>query len=85
MTEATPYQWTVMVFTKKPNGKDEAYNRLRFHDRESALDAIRRIETESSSGGEAIVSVDSNDGERLSFRARDFLRAKLEKYSLGLA
>lgn len=74
-------QWTLFVTTKKPNGKDEAYDNLHFYERESALKVAQQIQTESGRGGNHVVVAESDDGKQISFLASNFLRTRLEKYS----
>jgi len=81
MEHQREFQWTLLIVTKKPNGKDEAYDSLRFYEREAALKVAEHVQREAGRGGNLVVIADGDDGRQVSFLANNFLRTRLEKYS----
>lgn len=72
-------KWTLTIVTQERGTKREVSTSITFDDRESAAKAEDHLCAQAGRGGNLPISVESQNGERITIVAVDFRRAKLSK------
>lgn len=77
-------KWTLTIVTQERGTKKDVSSSLTFDSRESAVDAEKELVTQAGRGGNLPITVESENGDRLTILAMDFRRATISKLWSGI-